>query len=75
MSKAGRLVAQRHLMASDTKNKNDDLQRQPSPLLRRARLEMLLRERILPQLPCYIRGQQLTREEKEEILGLGPEGC
>jgi antitoxin VapB len=45
-----------------------------SPLTRRARLEALLRNRIWPEIPVEIRGAQLTKEEKEKILGYGPEG-
>jgi antitoxin VapB len=45
-----------------------------SPLTRRARLEAILRNRIWPEIPVEIRGTQLTKEEKEKILGYGPEG-
>jgi antitoxin VapB len=50
------------------------LRLRPSPLTRRARLEALLRNRIWPEIPKEIRGIGLTKEEKEKILGYGPEG-
>jgi antitoxin VapB len=34
----------------------------------------LLRNRIWPQIPEEERGRPLTKQEKEEILGYGPEG-
>jgi len=54
-------------MAFDSKNK--EIEAQPSPLSRRARLEVLLRSRIWPKIPAEIRGTPLTKEEKEKILG------
>jgi antitoxin VapB len=45
-----------------------------SPLSRRVRLESLLRNRIWPEVPAEVRGTRLTKEEKEKILGYGPEG-
>jgi antitoxin VapB len=45
-----------------------------SPLSRRVRLESLLRNRIWPEVPAEVRGTRLTMEEKEKILGYGPEG-
>ena len=50
------------------------LRLRPSPLPRRARLEALLRGRIWPQIPAGMRGTRITKEEKEKILGYGPEG-
>ena len=61
-------------MASDTKHKNNDLKRQPLPFLRRAGLEALLRNRVWPEIPAEIGGTQPTKDEKEKILGYGPEG-
>ncbi len=50
------------------------LRLRPSPLTRRARLEALLRNRIWPELPPEIRGTPVTKEEREKVLGYGPEG-
>ena len=50
------------------------LRLRPSPLSRRARLETLLRNRIWPEIPEEMRGKRLTKDEKEKILGYGPEG-
>jgi antitoxin VapB len=50
------------------------LRLRPSPLSRRARLEALLQNRIWPEIPVEIRGKSVTKEEREKILGYGPEG-
>lgn len=41
---------------------------------KKARLESLLRNKIWPEVPAEIRGKILSKEEKEKILGYGPEG-
>lgn len=41
---------------------------------RGARLRRLLEDEIWPQIPAEVLGKPLTREEREEILGYGPEG-
>jgi len=41
---------------------------------REARLQRLLELEIWPQLPPGVRGRTVTKEEREEILGYGPEG-
>lgn len=38
------------------------------------RIEALLRRRIWPQIPEDVLGKAVSREEKEAILGYGPEG-
>ncbi len=38
------------------------------------RIEALLRQRIWPQIPEDVLGKAVSREEKEAILGYGPEG-
>jgi len=38
------------------------------------RIEALLRSRIWPQIPRDVLGKAVSREEKEAILGYGPEG-
>ena len=50
------------------------LRLRPSPLPRRARLAALLQNRIWPEIPAEIRGKTVTKEEREKILGYGPEG-
>jgi antitoxin VapB len=47
---------------------------EPARLPRRARLTALLRKKIWPELPDNIRRQPLTKEEKEKLLGYGPQG-
>jgi antitoxin VapB len=41
---------------------------------RGARLRRLLEDEIWPQVPPEALGRPLTREEREAILGYGPEG-
>ena len=41
---------------------------------RGARLTRLLEDEIWPQIPADVLGVALTREQREEILGYGPEG-
>jgi antitoxin VapB len=38
------------------------------------RIEALLRRRIWPQIPRDVLGKTVSREEKEAMLGYGPEG-
>jgi antitoxin VapB len=33
-----------------------------------------LREEVWPHVPADVRGQPISKEEREEILGYGPEG-
>lgn len=39
------------------------------------RLQALLRDRIWPAIPAELRGQHLSKPEREEILGYGPDGA
>lgn len=41
---------------------------------RAARLRRFLTDEVWPQLPAEIRGRPLTKTEREDILGYGPEG-
>ncbi|MDR7300385.1 type II toxin-antitoxin system VapB family antitoxin [Haloactinomyces albus] len=41
---------------------------------RGARLERFLEYEAWPQVPADVLGQPMTRDEREEILGYGPEG-
>ena len=39
-----------------------------------ARLRLFLEQEVWPSLPPSIRGKVLSKKEREEILGYGPEG-
>lgn len=41
---------------------------------RRARLQRVLEEEIWPMIPPDVLGVPITKAEREEILGYGPEG-
>lgn len=41
---------------------------------RRKRLHQFLEEEIWPHVPAEIRGRSLSKAEREEILGYGPDG-
>lgn len=41
---------------------------------RKDRLERFLRKRVWPSIPEEIRRSRLTKKERENILGYGPEG-
>jgi len=45
-----------------------------SPKARREALHRFLEEEIWPQIPPEARGKPMTKEEREEILGYGPDG-
>jgi antitoxin VapB len=38
------------------------------------RLQALLRNRIWPEIPADLRGRPLSKAQREEILGYGPDG-
>lgn len=38
------------------------------------RLENFLREHVWPEIPAEVRGRPVPKQEREEILGYGPEG-
>jgi antitoxin VapB len=42
---------------------------------RRRSLRRLLETEIWPLVPDEVRGRRLTKDEEEEILGIGPEGA
>ncbi len=54
--------------------RKERLQVRRGPTGRRARLERLLRDQVWPQIPESARGKRISKEEREEILGYGPEG-
>jgi antitoxin VapB len=39
-----------------------------------ARLERFLREEVWPHIPADVRGRGISKAEREEILGYGPDG-
>jgi antitoxin VapB len=41
---------------------------------RKRRLRRFLEEEVWPQLPPGVRGVPISRAEREQILGIGPEG-
>ncbi len=41
---------------------------------RRERLDAFLRDRVWPEIPDDVREHPLTKEERERLLGYGPEG-
>ena len=41
---------------------------------RHERLQMLLQNRIWPEIPPELLGRRISKEEREQILGYGPEG-
>jgi len=50
------------------------LRRQETVEQRRERLRRFLEEEIWPHIPPEVRGKTMTKAEREEILGYGPEG-
>ena len=38
------------------------------------RLRRFLEEEVWPQVPAHVRGTRITKAEREEILGYGPDG-
>jgi antitoxin VapB len=78
-----RLAAEVAELAGETKTqavrvalreRRDRFRRRVAPTDRAARLRRFLEEELWPQIPDDIRGKPLTRAEREEILGYGPEG-
>ena len=45
-----------------------------TPEDRVARLRRFLEQEVWPTLPPSVRGKSLSKQEREEILGYGPEG-
>lgn len=51
---------------------------EPSPGDRAQRVDLFwkhLEEKVWPRIPVELRGKGISKEEKEEILGYGPEGA
>jgi antitoxin VapB len=51
-----------------------ELQRVGSKEKRRRDLRRFMETEIWPQIPDELRGKSITKAEREEILGYGPEG-
>jgi len=78
-----RLAAEVAQLAGETKTqavrvalreRRDRFKRRIPPADRAKRLRRFLEEELWPQIPDDVRGKPLTRAEREEILGYGPEG-
>jgi antitoxin VapB len=80
-----RLAAELAAMTGETKTRavrlaleeRRDRLRREDPSAQRARAErlrLLLEDEIWPQIPPDLLGRPITKAEREEILGIGPEG-
>jgi antitoxin VapB len=78
-----RLAAEVAQLAGETKTqavrvalreRRDRFRRRVAPPDRASRLRRFLEEELWPQIPDDVRGKPITRAEREEILGYGPEG-
>ena len=61
-------------MAGDAENEADKKARQGAPGSRIARWRKFLEEEVWPTLPENERGRVMSKREKAESLGYGPEG-
>lgn len=52
----------------------DKLSREETVEERYERLHRFLEEEIWPQLPAELLGKRISKEEREQVLGLGPDG-
>jgi len=50
------------------------LRREETVEQRRERFQRFLEEEIWPHIPPEVRGKTISKAEREEILGIGPEG-
>ncbi len=78
-----RLATEVAQLASETKTaavrtalreRRDRLMAERPPERRAERLQQFLRYEVWPQIPEEVRGNRLTKEEREALLGYGPEG-
>ncbi len=78
-----RLATEVAAMAGETKTRavKVALEERRSRLVRKRsaqdrgdRLQRFLEEELWPQIPPEVRGRPITKEEREEILGYGPDG-
>ena len=56
------------------RERRERLRRSESREERWTRFERFLEEEVWPQIPPEVRGKPITKAEREEILGIGPEG-
>lgn len=56
----------------DLNNKNLDVA--PLEATEGKRVRQYLEREVWPDLPPGVRGRTITKDEEEELLGLGPEG-
>ena len=78
-----RLAAEVAELAGETKTqavrvalreRRDRFRRRVAPEDRAERLRRFLQDEVWPQIPDDLLGKPLTKAEREEILGYGPEG-
>jgi len=78
-----RLASEVAVLANETKTeairralleRKERLQLRRFQQSKRERLEVWLRNEVWPQIPEQVRGRPLSKQEEEEILGLGPDG-
>jgi hypothetical protein len=62
------------LNAKDPEERRARLRGKESPADRRARLRRFLEEEVWPTIPPEVLGVPISKAEREEILGNGPEG-
>jgi antitoxin VapB len=82
-AEAERLAAEVAALAGETKTEAiavalrerlERLRAQESREERAARIRRVLEEEIWPLVPAEVRGKPISKAEREEILGYGPEG-
>lgn len=56
------------------RERRERLRKGETPDERSRRLRRFLEEEIWPQIPPDVRGKPITKAEREDILGYGPEG-
>lgn len=56
------------------RKQRDRMSREETAEERYQRLHRFLEEEIWPQIPSDIRGKSLSKEEEEDLLGIGPGG-
>jgi antitoxin VapB len=60
---------------TDENSETESFAPDETPSDRLARLRRFLEEKVWPHVPPEVRGKRITKEEEEEILGYGPDGC
>jgi antitoxin VapB len=62
------------MSSEDEDPATESLTPEETPSDRMARWLRFLEEKVWPDIPPEVRGKRITKEEKEEILGYGPDG-